>query len=144
MSDEPTIELSRRMREAAGRLDDNEDQPTTGMMNVHVNPEGRKPGTLDAKWGDNPPARDNGYPDHYGEGVMREAKDDRHGVLKRVFDGIEQASNVAEAEVAQNFAHGASGNYEAHSPLLNRQKTAEHVPDEGSLTDKVLRTIGRR
>lgn len=124
------------------KLEDNENQTTVGMTNVYPTPAGREPGTISAKWGDQPPPKGE-YPDHYGTGALREAREDRHGVLERVFDGMNQASAAAKAEVAQHFD---TKDYQSHSPLLHKQKTAarldEHAPAEESLSDKVRRVIG--
>lgn len=146
-------ELSARFKVAAesiragdtnGKIPDNLDMGTVGMMNVYKNPPDRAPGTIDAKWGDTPPARPLNYMGDYGEGAMEMAHDTRHGVLDRVFSGTSEARRAAQAEIAANFAHGSSGEYEARAALLSKEKTAAtHVPDDGSFTERVRSIVGR-
>lgn len=131
-------------KDTNGTVPNNENQTTVGVMNLHTKPEGRRPGTMDALWGDEPSKELN------GAGVVREGNDDRRGLLGRIFDSLESANAEAKAEMAERFQHVASHEYEAHSPLLQREKTAaavlvdEHSPEEGSLTDRVVRIAGRR
>jgi hypothetical protein len=143
-------ELSERMKKAAssilssGELEDNSNMPNKGVMNVYNAPKGREEGTLNARWGDNPPKQPLNWAGDHSTGVVEEAIDDRRGVLERVFDGLAPARDQARAEIAQLFEHGQSGEYEAHAAVLGKQKTASvHVPDEGSLTDRVRSILAR-
>lgn len=153
MSKPSEEELSARFKVAAesirsgennGALPDNVNMGVTGVMNVYENPEGREPGTLNAKWGDKPIERPLNHVGDYGEGVMEMAHDTRHGVLDRVFSGTSEARRAARAEIAANFVHGANGEYEARTALLSKEKTASaNVFDEGSLSDRIRSLVGR-
>src|SRR5579862_7388811 len=115
----------------AEAMPNNESSMNRGVMNVYDQPEGRKPGTIDAHWGDLPPARPLGYTGDYGKGVMDQARDVRHGVLGRVFDGIGAARANAKALLDEMLEHAKSDEYEAHTALLTKEKTsaARHLPE---------------
>jgi hypothetical protein len=145
-------ELSERMKvamesirsgETNGVLENNADMGTKGRMNVYKDPPDRAPGTLDARWGDDPiPTTTLNYRGTYGTGTEREARDDRQGVLERIFSGMGPARDVARREIAQIF----TGPYESRSTLLDKEKTAAavHVPEEHTLTERVRSLTGER
>lgn len=150
----PSVEeLSQRMKTAMesirsgdtnGKVPDNLDMGTVGLLNVYPPPPDREPKTLNAQWGDTPIPRPLNWTGDYGTGTIEKARDTRRGVLERVFDGMSEARRAAQAEINANFNHGASGEYEARSALLAKEKTAAaHVHDEGSLTDRVRAVVGR-
>lgn len=124
--------LKNNMKLAAGELENNREDSTVGVMNVHENPEGREPGTLDAHWGDNPPEEV-----EHGSGVLREAAEDRTKMLERVFDGMPQASEVAKDQISDSFA---ARDYSSHSALLQKKAS---VLEEPSLFNRVRRLTGR-
>lgn len=129
-----------------GELPDNQDMDDTGLMNVYPAPEGRSPGTIDAKWGDKPAPRPLGYVGNYGKGAFDTAKDVRHGVLSRVFSGMEQAKDNTRKTMSELLEHAASGEHESHSAAMTQEKTsaARHLPEDESLTDRVMAVCGRR
>jgi|HubBroStandDraft_1064217.scaffolds.fasta_scaffold85558_3 hypothetical protein len=150
----PTVEeLGQRMKTAMesirsgdtnGKIPDNLDMGTVGLMNVYPPPPDREPGTLNAQWGDTPIPRPLNWMGDYGTGTIEKARDTHRGVLDRVFDGMSEARRAAQSEINANFAHGSSGQYEARAALLEKEKTAaHHVYDEGSLTDRVRAVVRR-
>jgi len=110
----------------------NENQPTVGVMNVYPNPSGRM----------DPMENNERYPEFYSSAVKRETKEDRHNMLRRIFDSTGPASEQARAEIAQLLHHGASGDYESHAPLLQMGKEASSE-QEPSLGDLVQQRFGR-
>lgn len=141
-------ELVRRFKTAAenlrtddnGSLATNEGSLDKEQYTVRKPPE-LSEGTLDARWGTAPPARPLNYNGDYSTGVEAEAKDGRSGVLERIFKDVSAMRAADKAVISKNFDHGSSGNYEAHSALLEKTKTAE--AEDGSLTDRVRAVAGR-
>ena len=123
----------------------NEDDTNKGINNVYGPPAGRKPGTLDAKWGDTPKEAPDGYPDNYSTAVKREARDDRAGVIERSFDSPKTTAPAEQSLMAQYLEHAAEG--QPHSPILQRGHTSKVVTaaaDTETLTETVMRVVGRR
>jgi hypothetical protein len=118
----------------------NENETQKGITHVRMPPEGRAPGTLNAKWGDTPREGKDGYPDVYSEAVHREAQDGRGDLLDRILDAGKTTAPAEQALMRQVFEHAGEGN--PHSPLLQRNKTAS--VDEPTLTDQVMRVVGHR
>ena len=122
----------------------NENDTLKGVANVRTQPEDRAPGTLDAKWGDDPPEGHNGYPDVYSTAVMREAKDGRGELIERMFDSPKAVAAKEQALMRQYFENAGEG--DPHSPMLQRGnlplKHAHAEPE--TLTDQVNRVIGFR
>lgn len=129
-----------------GRIENNEDQTQKGIANVYPPPEGRKPGTLDARWGDKPAEGHNGYPDVYGKAALEAAKDGRGDVIDRLFDSPRTMAQVEQQLMGQHFEHAREGT--PHSPMLQRNhlplKEASVNESDLTLTDKVMRAAGRR
>lgn len=117
----------------AETLPNNEDATTVGAMNVYPNPSDRKPGTLDARWGDKPTA-----PVENSEAVEREARNDRVELLGRLFDTLEPARENEKKLMSAQFS---TQNYEAHSPLL-QPKVASVLRPDATLADQVSRVVG--
>jgi hypothetical protein len=126
--------LAHRMKKAAEALATN-DRVIPGKYVVREDPPGREA---------RPAAPGLNYAGDYGTGTEREAIDTRKGVLDRVFENMAAMRNADRAVISQNFTHGSSGDYEAHSSLLGKSKTAGVVHDDGSLTDRVRAVAGRR
>jgi hypothetical protein len=120
----------------------NEDETNRGVANVYDPPEDRRPGTIDAKWGDHP-AKGHwpGYPDVYGKAALEAARDGRQAMIGRLFDSPATSGPVEQALMAASFAHASEGM--PHSPLLQRGKL-EKLANDGSetLTDLVRRVVG--
>jgi hypothetical protein len=129
-----------------GEMPDNQGMATEGLMNVYPPPPGRSPGTIDGHWGDAPPPRPLGHDGNYGKGAFDAAMDARHGVLKRIFDGIPEAKENARKTIRELFEHGGDHEHESHTAVMAEEKTssARHLPEDESLTDRVLAVCGRR
>jgi len=129
----PEIEEAKlRMKVAAGEMATNEDETNKGVLEVYKTPAGRAPGTVDAKWGDTP-LKD---PQVHGSGVLREAGEGRKYLLGRLFSSMPSASTNAKGVVGAAFD---TTNYESHSPLLHKEKTASTT----SLSERVRKVAGR-
>ena len=123
----------------------NEDDTQLGVNNVYEPPPGRHPGTLSAKWGDQPPAGASGDPDIYGKAVLRGAQDTRSDMIERLFDSPGTSASAEQAAMAALFENAKDGR--PHSPMLQRGRlpTEEHTEKNAeTLTDSVLRVIGHR
>jgi hypothetical protein len=120
---------------AAGEVETNEDETTKGKANVYPTPEGRKPGTLDALWGDAPPP-----PVMNSTGAMVAAKESREDMVERLF-GVSPTSEQAVLKSLFN-PETVRDAVTPHSATqrLGRTKTAS---DE-TLTDAVIRVTGLR
>jgi hypothetical protein len=126
-----------------GRLDDNEETTQKGVGNVYDPPADRRPGTLDAKWGDKPPEGHNGYPDVYGKAALEAAKDGRGDMLERLFDSPRTMAEVEQSLMAQHFDHAREGT--PHSPMLQRNRLPlKEASADQTLTDQVMRVVGHR
>lgn len=130
----------------ADATETNLDDTQKGVNNVYEPPPGRKPGTLNAKWGDSPPEGANGYPDIYGTAVMRAAKDSRADMVERIFDSPPTSAPAEQALMSALFENARDGH--PHTPLLQRGRlpVAEHseAKEAETLTDSVLRIVGFR
>ena len=122
------------LNKAADQMHNNEDEAMQRPVQVHHDPAGRKPGTLDALWGDEPPD-----PEQHSDAVRREAKDDRNEQLERLFTSPASSARSEQAEMNQLLEHAGEGH--PHSPLLQRGKQASA---DDTLTDQVVRVVGRR
>ena len=121
--------------------DTNLDDTQKGVNNVYETPPGRKPGTLDALWGDQPP-----NPDTYGTAVMRSAQDTRADMIERLFDSPSTSASAEQAMMSALFENARDGR--PHSPLLQRGRssTKDHseAKEAETLTDSVMRVVGHR
>jgi hypothetical protein len=121
----------------------NEDETNKGIGNVRTQPADRKPGTLDAKWGDHPPEGNDGFPDVYGEAAVREARDTRGGLIERIFDSQRTSAPAEQALMGKLLMHAREGH--PHSPLLQRGRPPEEkTANDETLTDRVNRVVGFR
>jgi|HubBroStandDraft_3_1064219.scaffolds.fasta_scaffold250740_2 hypothetical protein len=127
------------LAKAADAPKTNEDETNKGIGNVRTQPADRKPGTLDAKWGDHPTHE----PDVYGEGVVREARDTRGGLIERIFDSQRTSAPAEQALMSRLLTHAREGH--PHSPLLQRGRPPEEkTASDETLTDQVSRVVGFR
>jgi hypothetical protein len=115
-----------------GRVQNNEDESNKGRADVYPQPEGRKPGTLDAKWGDAPPP-----PVTHGTAVEREAKNGRGEMIDRLFDSPKSSAPAEQKEMRELFTNADEGH--PHSPMLQHGR-AKTAADE-TLIDKVMRVV---
>lgn len=140
-------QLKQAMTKTADKAENNEDsRAIKGVNNVYETPKGRAPGTLDAKWGDEPPLDSDNYPVNYSEAVKREAHDGRAGMIERLFDSPKTTAPVEQAMLRQLFnPETVSEGHPPHSPMLQRGRVKEaSVAGEESLTDQVMRVVGHR
>ena len=130
----------------ADAAETNLDDTQKGVNNVYEPPPGRKPGTLNAKWGDLPPAGPSGDPDIYGTAVMRSAQDTRADMIERLFDSPATSASAEQTMMSAIFENAKNGR--PHSPLLQRGRlpTQQHeeAKEAETLTDSVMRVIGFR
>lgn len=125
----------------AERMETNEGQMTRGVNNVYANPPGRKPETLDAKWGDKPPP-----PLTLGTAVQEAAEESREKMIDRLFDSP-GTSAPAEQALLRDVLNPATVNAAElpHSALLRRGRTKlEKAAEDESLTEQVQRVTGLR
>ena len=79
--------------------------------------------------------------EHSGTGLIREANEDRAGLLDELFGVMPSASKADKALLSQNFATPESERRTAHSPLLQKRASLRLL-EELTLTEyarKVLR-----
>jgi hypothetical protein len=127
------------LAKAADAPKTNEDETNKGVGNVRENPADRKPGTLDAKWGDHPTPE----PDVYSTAVVREARDGRGGLIDRIFDSQRTSAPAEQALMASLLVHAREGH--PHSPILQRGRPPEEkTASDETLTDQVSRVVGFR
>jgi hypothetical protein len=116
------MDLEARMRaKLAELMGNNEDQTVKGKTQVHPDPADRKPGTIDARWGDKPSVDHDGYPNDHSSGVTDESNKDRHGVLSSLFEDMGAASTADQALVNQYFSTPSGERRTPHSPLLHKE-----------------------
>jgi hypothetical protein len=123
----------------ADKMPNDENHLEPGEQKVQKDPP-RFPGTLAAKWGDNPPPDRDGYPDHYGTGALSEGKKDRAEMLEEMFDEFGNASTADKALIAQNFS--STDRRPPHSPLLQKGAEAE-LRTTPSLREQVHGILGK-
>lgn len=124
---------------AADAPKNNEDETLKGVGNVYEKPADRKPGTLDALWGDHPTPE----PDVYSTAVVREARNDRGGLIDRIFDSQRTSAPAEQALMASLLTHAREGH--PHSPILQRGRPPEEkTASDHTLTDQVMDVIGFR
>lgn len=125
----------------AEAVETNEGQMTRGVNNVYPNPPGRKPETLDAKWGDKPPP-----PMTFGEGVNEAAEEGREKMIDRLFDAAGPSATADQALLRDIFnAETVNAGHMPHSALLRRGRVKiEKTAEDETLTEKVHRVTGLR
>ena len=103
---------------------------------VGVNPdqqpdfEGRAAGSMEAPWGERPsPKSDTQDSVHHSDAVLQGIEQSRQRMLEELFDSKGPASKAEQALVGQQLSHGASGDYESSSCLLNKS-AGEHTLSE--------------
>lgn len=115
-------------KEAEGGIkpEDNEDKSTTDYQELYERPEGRKDGSnVDGRWGEGPHmANGRQEPFHQNDGTYRRSQTERHEVASQAFATLPAAESADRALLSANFANARSGNFTAHSLLL-QGKTKE-------------------
>ena len=110
----------------------NELAPTEGVNPSGEDPGGDRPkGNIDAPWGEKTnPANKNDRNLHFSHEAYDQFIASRQEILDKMFDTKKPAQQNAQAVIGSVLAHGASGQYESRSPML------EHTSDL-TLSDKV-------
>lgn len=126
------------------KLQTNESETRRDKAMVYADPPGRAPSGPDAPWGNSPVPPGTKLPNQImlGDAVKALAHDTRDGVVGRVLSSAEVAKRNAQQTIAQNLAHGASGEFSTHSLML-RDKSVEklgHAPAE-SLSERARRVL---
>jgi len=113
----------------------NEKDTRKDKAEVYVDPRGRPaPGSIDAPWGVNPnPASAKPPSAHFSDAFKDIYHDTRQGVVDRSLSGAGAAAAVAQKTIAENLAHGASGDFVTRALLL-KPKSKEKLSHDQSLT----------
>lgn len=127
---------------SAEKMPDNEDDTRHDRAQVYVDPPGRATSGPDAPWGHSPVKPGTKLPNQImlGDAVKALAHDTRDGVVGRLLSSAEVAKRNAQQTIAENLAHGASGEFSTHSVLL-RPKSVEKLghAQAPSLSEQVRR-----
>lgn len=115
-----------------------ETRPTVGTTSLYDNPEDRSSGDIDAPWGEKGPDD----PAHHGSGAWNKHVETKHELLDKAFSGTQTAAKAEQQLISDNFAHGASGDFESHAPLLHA-KSKTKATKEPTLMEKVRAVAGR-
>ena len=139
-------ELYDLLKSAGTSTGDNEDKSTVGVTHLYDDPEDRPPpGESHSKWGDRGPTLD-GHPqaDHASNGAWAEHKKERQGVLNNLFNSRPSAAAADQKLISENFARGASGDFNSHSVQL-QGKSVEKIshPRAATLQQQVRRLLDR-
>jgi hypothetical protein len=81
--------------------------------------------------------------EHSGTGLVREANEDRAGLLDELFGVMPSASAADKALLAQNFATPEGERRMAHSPLLQKKIASKHLVEEPTLAERVRVALRR-
>lgn len=124
-------------------LETNEDGSTANTMRLYDDPPGRDEVN---SWGEEGP-KEGDRPNqafHNSSGVWDESKKDRQGVVNLVFEGVPNTNKADQALISENFEHGKSGDFSAHSLHL-QGKSVEKIshPRTPTLQERVIRIAGR-
>jgi hypothetical protein len=131
-------------KEAAGGgevPESNESTSTASYSDLYDDPKGRKDVTnVDGRWGKKPQQTTGADPFHQNQGTYVASQEERHTVTGRALDSLPAAESNAQAVLSANFDHAKSGDFTAHSLLL-QSKTKEGAA--GSLSERVRRVINQ-
>jgi hypothetical protein len=121
----------------ATSLKTDEDKSSVGTNQVYEDPGERVGDGHDARWGETPKEE----PAHHNDNTFKESVNVRRGVLERQLSGFANAQSADQQLLADNFSNVSSGNFEAHSALLqSKTKTGSAEP---SLAERVRKLTGR-
>lgn len=113
------------LKKVAEQTGDDEDESTVGtMVQPDDEPKERPEGTIDAPWGEDSPAGMQFAGENY-----KKFREGREELLGKLLDGKGPSDQAEKKLISQQFAHGASGDYETSSPQLSDQ--AKKVVNEG-------------
>jgi hypothetical protein len=103
----------------------NEATGTAAYSDLYDDPKGRKDVTnVDGHWGKKPQQTTGKDPFHQNRGTYVASQEERHVVTGRALDSLPAAEANAQAILDANFDHARSGEFTAHSLLL-QGKTKE-------------------
>lgn len=127
-------------------VETNETDSTVGVTHQYDKPEDRVTGESTALQGEEPvtdtPTRTDAV--HHSSAVWDESKKVRAGVLLRALDGKATAAKADQAIMSENFKHVASGDFEAHSCLLQgKSKLKVSHARTPTLMERVREVTGR-
>lgn len=119
----------------AETLQTNENETRKDKAQVYADPRGRPAaGSIDTPWGVNPnPASAEPSSVHFSDAFKDIYEDTRQGVVDRSLSGAGAAAQVAQKTIAENLAHGSSGDFVTRSLLL-KPKSKEKLSHAQSPT----------
>lgn len=128
-------------KEAAGGgevPETNESVGTAAYSDLYDDPKGRKDvSNVDGHWGKKTHTTESKVdPLHQNRGTFNASQEERHDVTGRALDSLPSAESNAQAVLSANFDHVRSGDFSAHSLLL-QGKTKEGQ----SLAERTRRII---
>jgi hypothetical protein len=124
---------------------DTEERSTVGVTQLYEDPVNRPEGVPESPWGERSTTQDgHPQPDHNTDGVWAEHQKVRQGVLRGALSGFDAAAKAEQKLIAENFVHGANGNFTSSYPLLQSKSKEKisHVRSE-TLLQQVRRVAGR-
>lgn len=118
----------------------NEAAGTASYSDLYDDPKGRKGvSNVDGHWGKKTQSTESKVdPLHHNRGTFNASQEERHTVTGRALDSLPSAEANAQAVLAENFDHVRSGDFTAHSLLL-QPKTK--VSSAGSLSERVRKIV---
>lgn len=120
--------------------DTNESTSTAAYSDLYDDPKGRKDvSNTDGHWGKKTQTTEHQVdPLHQNRGTFAASQEERHAVTQRALDSLPAAEANAGAVLSANFDHAKSGDFTAHSLVLQKQtKTAS----SGTLSERVRHII---
>jgi len=118
----------------------NESAGTAAYSDLYDDPKGRKDvSNVDGHWGKKTHSSESKVdPLHQNRGTFNVSQEERHMVTSRALDSLPSAEANAQAVLAENFDHVRSGDFIAHSLLLQPKTKVSSV---GSLSERVRRIV---
>lgn len=122
----------------------NEATGTQAYSDLYTDPPGRKDvSNVDGHWGKKDQAGGKGVdPNHNNQGTYAASQAERHNVTERALASLPSAEANAQAVLSANFDNARSGNFTAHSLLL-QSKTKEGSVSRPSMSERVRNIINR-
>lgn len=137
-------EFMEALAKTASPPETNESETRKDKALVYRDPPDRpEAGSIDAPWGVSPnrPGESMPNPLRLSDAYKDLYEDTREGVVERSLSGAGTAQQVAQRTIAENLAHGASGDFSTHTLQL-RPKSKEKLGHAQSPTlSEQLRTV---
>lgn len=133
-------------KEAEGgtQTETNENAGTAAYSDLYTDPPGRKDVTnVDGHWGKKEQITGGKGldPSHHNAGTYNASQSERHNVAERALVSVPSAESNAQAILSANFDHARTGDFTAHSLLL-QSKTKEGSASP-SVSERVRSIINR-